>query len=130
MSGARLQPSAGLSLVARSVAGVEEAGSLVIDLSRLAPSDWPVTHHQLPPLSAQPDLPEALVFPDKDLLALRRNEDGTAKPQSPSRLETLLVSPLAWLLAEVGAEDMSWSAEDLDVIAKATSLMTFSNTCF
>lgn len=118
MSGARLQPSAGLSLVARSVAGVEEAGSLVIDLSRLAPSDWPVKHHHLPPLSVQPDLPEALIFPDKDLLALRRNEDGTAKPQSPSRLETLLVSPLAWLLAEVGAEDMSWSAEELDVIAK------------
>ena len=29
-------------------------------------------------------------------LALRKKEDGTPRPQSPSRLENLLVSPLAW----------------------------------
>ncbi|MGP4802157.1 PD-(D/E)XK nuclease family protein [Agrobacterium cavarae] len=118
LSGARLQPSAGLSLVARSIHGIKEAGDLITDLSRIAPSDWPVTHHHLPPLPTQPDLPEALNFPGQDLLSLRRTDDGAAKPQSPSRLETLLVSPLAWLLAEVGAEDMSWSAEELDVMAK------------
>ncbi|MDF3608370.1 hypothetical protein PE067_20810 [Paracoccus sp. DMF-8] len=30
----------------------------------------------------------------------------------------LIVSPLAWLLDELGAGDMSWCAEDLDVMAK------------
>jgi hypothetical protein len=118
LSGARQQPSAGLSLVARAISDIEEAHDLVLDLSRLPPGNWPVAHHRLPPLPEPDDLPEALSFPGLDLLALRRKDDGTSKPQSPSRLETLLVSPLAWLLDEVGAGDMSWSAEDLDVMAK------------
>lgn len=118
LAGGRLQPSAGLSLVARAVAGVEDASDLIIDLSRLNPADWPVAYHTLIPVPEPANLPEALDFPGHDLLSLRRRVDGTAKPQSPSRLETLLVSPLAWLLAEVGAEDMSWSAEELDVMAK------------
>ena len=118
LSGARQQPSAGLSLVARAISGVEDAQDLILDLSRLPPRDWPVAHHRLPPLPEPDDLPEALSFPGIDLLALRRKDDGTTKPQSPSRLETLLVSPLAWLLEEIGAGDMSWSAEELDVMAK------------
>ncbi len=118
LSGARQQPSAGLSLIARAISEIEEAHELVLDLSRLPPGDWPVAHNRLPPLPEPDDLPEALSFPGLDLLALRRKDDGTSKPQSPSRLETLLVSPLAWLLDEVGAGDMSWSAEDLDVMAK------------
>ena len=118
LSGASIQASAGLSLVARAIAGIEDATDLIIDLSLLPPVDWPVSHHNLPPLPKQPDLPEALAFPEIDLLALRLKEDGTTKPQSPSRLETLLVSPLAWLLGEVASSDMSWSAEELDVMAK------------
>ena len=118
LSGARQQPSAGLSLVARAISGVEDAHDLILDLSRLPPGDWPVAHHRLLPLPEPDDLPEALSFPGLDLLALRRKDDRTTKPQSPSRLETLLVSPLAWLLDEVGAGDMSWSAEELDVMAK------------
>lgn len=118
LSGARLQPSAGLSLVARAIAGVEDAADLILDLSRVLPGDWPVAHHRLPPLPDPLELPEALQFAGRDLLALRRKDDGATKPQSPSRLETLLVSPLAWLLAEVEANDMSWSAEELDVMAK------------
>lgn len=118
LAGRRLQPSAGLSLIARAVTDVEDAADLISDLSRLNPAEWPVEHHKPLALAEPASLPEALDFTDKDLLSLRRRDDGTAKPQSPSRLETLLVSPLAWLLAEIGAEDMSWSAEELDVRAK------------
>jgi len=118
LSGARLQPSAGLSLVARVFGGIENAADLILDLSLLPPADWPIPHHHLLPLPEPPDMPEALAFPGVDLLALRRKDDGTMKPQSPSRLETLLVSPLAWILDEVAASDMSWSAEELDAMAK------------
>lgn len=118
LAGSRLQPSAGLSLVARALSGVEDAADLIVDLSRVPASQWPVAHHFLPPLPTPRDLPEALQFPDHDLLALRKKEDGSPKPQSPSRLEMLLVSPLAWLLSEVEADDMSWSADELDVMAK------------
>ena len=120
LSGGRVQPSAGLSLVARAISGVEDASDLIVDLSRIQPEDWPVAHHHLPPLPEASELPEALHFADEDLLALRCDDDGKPKPQSPSRLETLLVSPLAWLLGEIGAEEMSWSAEELDVMTKGT----------
>ena len=118
LAGGRLQLSAGLSLVARAMAGVEDASDLITDLSRQSPAEWPIAYHQLMPVPEPAELPVELAFPGHDLLSLRRRDDGTSKPQSPSRLETLLVSPLAWLLAEVGAEDMSWSTEELDVMAR------------
>lgn len=118
LSGARLQSSAGLSLVARAIENLEDAADLVQDVSRTPPSKWPVAHFRYTPLPDPADLPEALQFGQRDLLGLRRKDDGTTKPQSPSRLETLIVSPLAWLLDETGAADMSWVAEDLDVMTK------------
>jgi ATP-dependent helicase/nuclease subunit B len=118
LAGGRLAPSAGLSLVARAIEGEADAADLILDLSRQPPGDWPVAHHHLPQTPEPLPLPEALEFPGRDLLALRRKDDGTTKPQSPSRLETLLVSPLAWLLGELEAVDMGWSAETLDVMAK------------
>lgn len=114
LAGARHAPAAGLSLVARAVEGIADAADLIIDLSRVAPQDWPVASHEVP---HAPDLrvtPEALDFTGCDLLALRCDEDGATKPQSPSRLEKLIVSPLAWLLDELGATDLSWSADALD----------------
>jgi hypothetical protein len=81
LSGARLQPSAGLSLVARVISNIEDATDLIVDVSRMPPEDWPVAHHRLPPLSQPPELPEALHFAGRDLLALRRKNDGTIKPQ-------------------------------------------------
>lgn len=118
LSGARKQPAVGLSLLARAISDVGEAADLITDLAHVPQDEWPVAFHRLPHLPDQGDLSEALTFEDVDLLALRRDEDGAGKPQSPSRLETLLVSPLAWVLGEIGATDMSWSAEDLNVKTK------------
>lgn len=47
----------------------------------------------------------------RDLLAIRRRRDGTPWPESPSSLETLLVSPLAWLLRRLGVEPAAWAPE-------------------
>ncbi|UWQ39918.1 PD-(D/E)XK nuclease family protein [Leisingera aquaemixtae] len=119
LAGARQAPAAGLSLVARALAGLDEPAEAIVDLARVPPSDWPVAHHVLPDLPVALPLPEALSFGRRcDLLALREDETGLAKPQSPSRLETLIVSPLSWLLGELEAGDMSWAPEELDVLAK------------
>lgn len=118
LAGARLAPSAGLSMVARAITGADPATRLITDLSRVPPSAWPVAHHHLPPAPMPANPPDALHFPGLDLLALRRDAEGIAKPQSPSRLETLLVSPLAWLLDELGASGMEWAAEELDVMLR------------
>ncbi|MEP2150578.1 MAG: PD-(D/E)XK nuclease family protein [Roseobacter sp.] len=118
LDGSRVPPAAGLSLVARAVDGMNNASDLVVDIAQLAPADWPVAHHPLAPLAPPAPAPKALSFGGRDLLSLRLDETGTALPQSPSRLETLLVSPLAWFLAELGAGDMSWGPETLDVMTK------------
>lgn len=118
LSGGRLAASAGLSLAARVIDGVGNAADLITDLSRVPPVDWPVAHHLMPSAPEPSAIPEAISFPDHDLRMLRREEDGTMKPQSPSRLEVLVVSPLAWLLGELNAVDLSWSAERLDVMIK------------
>ncbi len=48
---------------------------------------------------------------DRDLIALRSDSDGRTRPESPSSLETLLVSPLAWLLRRIDAEPLAWAPE-------------------
>lgn len=118
LSGARLAPSTGLALIGRAFEHVEDPLDLITDLSSVAPEDWPLSHHTPTQLPNTVQPPAELRFPGRNLLSLRREDDGTTKPQSPSRLETLIVSPLAWLLNEIGATDMAWSADDLDVRIK------------
>jgi PD-(D/E)XK nuclease superfamily len=56
----------------------------------------------------------------KDLLALRVDEGGNPRPESPSALEKMMVSPLAWLLQRVYAEPALWSAEEANVLLLGT----------
>lgn len=114
LAGERIPPSAGLSLIARTFCEVANPAALIVDLTRTPPEQWPVSHHVLPPAPERPPLPEALDFSGRNLLALRQDKNGDVAPQSPSGLETLLVSPLAWLFDELGVEDLSWDVEGLD----------------
>lgn len=57
---------------------------------------------------------------DMDLLGLRRDDQGNQKPESPSGLEKLMVSPLAWLIDRAGLKPREWKAEVLDVATKGT----------
>ena len=51
---------------------------------------------------------------DRDILALRTDGEGNLLPESPTSLETLLVSPFAWLLGRIGAEPAPWEPDTLD----------------
>ena len=59
-------------------------------------------------------MPAARLRFGRDLLALRADEAGSLRPESPSSLETLLTSPLAWLLRRVRAQPLEWSPETAD----------------
>ena len=110
-----------LSLIARLLEGGERG--LVQDLSALPPDIWPVAHRSVAPLPTPfPPLPaDGLVhLGRRDLLRLHADEAGHALPQSPSRLETLLVSPLAWFLGENDATDVAWAPETLDILLAGT----------
>ena len=55
-----------------------------------------------------------------NLLELGMTKDGEEKLESPSSLETLMVSRLAWLLKRLKAEPLGWSSEGLDVMLLGT----------
>ncbi len=126
-NGSRQAPAAALSLVARTVGngekGTEDAEALIHDLRALPRERWPFAHRVV---EASPD-PQASTLPDegvlrlgRDLLRRRPADDGRMRPQSPSRLETLMVSPLAWSLSEFGAEPITWAPDGLNVMVSGT----------
>jgi len=88
--------------------------------SALRDSDHPFL--KLTEISIQPE--ESLVLDDlklqQNLLALHTVDDGSQRPESPSSFETMMVSPLSWLLDRQGLKDKSWSVEKLDVLLQGT----------
>jgi len=116
--GAPQSPSESLVFMSRLYEGVRDAESLVLEMDA---EDARKRMQHLPPAEARhpvaPRKPavEDLRF-DLDLLALRSDEQGNLKPESPSSLETLMVSRLAWLLRRINAEPLGWKPERLDVM--------------
>lgn len=120
LDGKALSPSTGLALIAHLL-GQTDPARLIRDLATESHVTWPVRSTAITPLpnGGAPALPASgKLHIDTDLLRLR--EKDTPVPQSPSRLETLLYSPLAWLLDELGAKDRTWAPESLDVLILGT----------
>ena len=55
-----------------------------------------------------------------DLITRNRREDGSQRPESPSSLETMMVSPLVWLLDRLHVSPRDWAPEELDIMSKGT----------
>lgn len=123
LSGKKLGPTAALSLVARTLEQMEDGPeALVKDARTLPPSEWPCVSHLInqEPLSTP-------VFPTgdkldlkRDVLSLRRDDAGLMKSQSPSRLETMLVSPLVWVMSEAGANQLDWAPESMSAMVQGS----------
>lgn len=115
--------SSSLPLVSRLVEGSDDPEKLIEPASHSHGTIWDrlVSWKPRPVIEPQafPEVPSHYQF-DFDLLGLRQKEDGTPRAQSPSRLEKLLVSPLAWVLAELEAEHISWQPETLDVMLRGS----------
>ena len=117
--GARLPASAAISLLARALGLKEE--QLVRDVGS-DPSAWPCASRRVHPVAGgglPAPVPSSLDL-GGDLRTLRVDEEGRPKPQSPSRLETLMASPLLWILRELGAEDRSWVPDEVGVMERGT----------
>lgn len=66
-----------------------------------------------------------------DLFSLRKEKDTiTNKPESPSSLEKLMISPLAWFLYRQGLESKVWGVEELDVAMQGTIAHGVYEDCF
>lgn len=121
--GASLAPSSSLPLMARLMSGMDNPEKSVISLDRAEGTIWDSLIAWVPrpqwEAAEKPAVPEFFKL-GRNLLGLRTDADGQPKPQSPSRLETLLVSPLAWLLSELGAKHIPWQPEELTVALRGS----------
>ena len=123
LAGNALAPSSSLPLIARLVDGVTKPDDLICALSSADATIWDRLIDWRPRQAFAPIVaPDILPHFDLgcDLLALRTKSDGSVAAQSPSRLEKLLVSPLAWVLGELNATHVSWQPERLGVMLRGS----------
>lgn len=110
-------PADSLTFMRQLFGGSESDAALVAELD--SEEDRSRIRHLATAASAAPQPARNLLRSDlrfdKDLLALRKDAEGRAKPQSPSSLELPMVSPLAWLLRQVNAEPKLWEPETSDM---------------
>ena len=114
--GERQSPSESLVFMHQLFAGPESAHERIVELD--SHDDHARPRHLSLAATASPQPPRALLTEDldfhRDLLALRTDPEGQLKPESPSSLETLMVSGLAWLLRSLKAEPFLWAPEAVD----------------
>lgn len=115
-------PSESLVFMSQLYSDVDDAESLIFEMDIAAHRDCT---RFLPKLKPEPPrLPRAIVAEDLqfgfDLLSLRNDAEGNMRPESPSSLETLMVSPLAWLLRRIDAEPKGWEPEQPNVMLLGT----------
>lgn len=121
-SGASQSPSESLVFMSQLYSGIDDAESLILEMDVTAERD---RTRFLPHLEPEPPcLPRPIVAEDIhfgfNLLALRTDADGKLRPESPSSLETLMVSRLAWLLRRIDAEPLGWEPERPNVMLLGT----------
>ena len=131
LDGSRQSTSTALSLIARTIRDmsepgdepIEDAEALIRDIRLTPQEEWPCSARIIP--SIKRDLTEQIPVSGtiklaRDLFMSRLDKDGHPRRQSPSRLEKLMISPLAWTLAEFGAEEVVWAPETYDHILSGT----------
>ena len=120
--GKPLSPSASLTFAGALFAGEGGAERLLVNL------ESNIERQQARGLAlageTMPEVPRELLKEDlsfgRNLLDICPNEDGTVKSETPSRLDTLLVSSLAWLLERLDVKPRTWEPETLSVLTKGT----------
>jgi RecB family exonuclease len=121
-TGASQSPSESLVFMSQLYSGVDDAELLILEMDVGADRE---RMQYLPAAGVcYASLPRDIVVEDIEfdcnLLALRKDEEGNLRPESPSSLETLMVSRFAWLLRRINAEPLGWEPERLDVMLQGT----------
>lgn len=113
--GEPLQPSSTLfelALLIQDRKSIEP--ELLIQAIKEHPENVPYLHYeeisQITEESDNNSLPSMLEF-KKDLLALNADKQGEQRPESPTSLIRMMISPLAWLLDKQNIRSLSWEAE-------------------
>jgi ATP-dependent helicase/nuclease subunit B len=111
-----LTPSESFTYMAQMFGAGEEPERLILDIDtetdRNAINYLAVAPPAAPTTRWAPETTDLTL--GRDLLRLRVNEGVPLRPQSPSSLDRMLVSPLAWLLKEIAALPRDWASESMD----------------
>ncbi|MFU8821063.1 MAG: PD-(D/E)XK nuclease family protein [Gammaproteobacteria bacterium] len=121
-SGGSQGPSESLVFMGQLFEGIGEAEALLCELDTADGQARARGIALAPPAAPQPPRPlaaEDMEF-GQDLVMLRKDSSGNVRPESPSSLELLMVSPLAWLLRRLGAEPTLWAPEGADAALLGT----------
>ena len=120
--GERQSPSESLVFMHQLFTGPDSADERIVELD--SADDRAQVRHLALAAPESPQSPRALLAEDlnfdRDLLALRTDKEGQLKPESPSSLDMLMVSRLAWLLKRLKAEPLLWAPESADVTLLGT----------
>ena len=120
--GERQAPSESLVFMHQLFTGPDSADERIVELD--SADDRAQVRHLALAAPASQQSPRTLYAEDlnfdRDLLALKTDKEGHLKPESPSSLETLMVSRLAWLLRRLEAEPLLWAPESADVALLGT----------
>ncbi len=111
--GSLLHPSRSWLTLAQTLAPKLEVDALITPIES---ATHPLLRWHEVPLSpiTSPSLPERYEFNQSLLDKLTALNNDTHRPESPSSLETLMVSPLAWLFNRMGIETREWKVQQLD----------------
>lgn len=114
--------SASLTFASVLFAGVDSPEGLVVNLeSTGALKRVTGLPENRPAAASGRQLPEpADIHFRESLLDLVPPGADAPSPQTPSKLETLMVSPLAWFLERLRVEPREWAPEKLDIMTKGT----------
>ncbi|WP_456389604.1 PD-(D/E)XK nuclease family protein [Profundibacter sp.] len=120
LAGARLAPATGLSLLARGIEGIKDPAALIVETREEEMAAWPSDARAVAQQShSVPILPDdGVLRTGNDLLRLRKDDFGVMKRQSPSRFETMLVSPFVWVLNEADAMPRDWTPVEMDILTQ------------
>jgi RecB family exonuclease len=117
--GKEIAPCGTTAFMTRLFDGVEAPDDLVLTLER--ESDRARAEGLALASPCAPVPPRLLEIRDPDLgKELLSDGEGGARRETPSSLDTLLVSPLSWFLSRYGLLPRDWAPEELDQMTKGT----------
>ncbi len=116
--GERLSPTSTLDFMALLFEGIKSGQELLLDPEKK--KDRQRIHYLALAAKQTPVSPRVLPANDlqlgENLLTKRKDENGKTKPESPSGMEKMMISPLAWILKRFSIDSYEWAPETLDVL--------------
>ena len=114
--GKPLSPSESLTFVSQTMTDVKDVEDLIIDIDdtdrRASISDLALASRKA--AESTPDMPVHDLSLGINLLTIDAKEEDEFKRQSPSSLEKMIVSPMAWLLSTLNTEPHPWQPDVLN----------------